>query len=92
MPECQFLFSAVCVFQKSYTGSTLGIARNKAQSSYFAVTMTESKGETEKGQEAATPCGGVGHPLATPPGGVALGPPSDIALPPIYSLRGENPK
>jgi hypothetical protein len=86
MPECHFLFFAIFVFQKSYTGNTLRIARNEAQSSYFAVTMTESKGETENGQEAATPCGGVGHPLAVPPGGVAPGPPSDIALPPIYSL------
>jgi hypothetical protein len=55
MPQCQFLFSAVFVFQKSYTGNILGIGRNKNQKSYFADTKTESKGETEEGQEAATP-------------------------------------
>jgi hypothetical protein len=55
MPQCQFLFSAVFVFQKSYTGNILGIGRNKSQSSYLSHTKTESKGETEKGQEAATP-------------------------------------
>ena len=35
MPQCQFLFSAIFVFQKSYTGNILGIGRNKSQSSYF---------------------------------------------------------
>jgi hypothetical protein len=30
MPQCQFLFSAVFVFQKSYTGNILGIGRNKS--------------------------------------------------------------
>jgi hypothetical protein len=55
MPQCQFLFSTIFVFQKSYTGKILGIGRNKSRSSYFADTKTESKGETEKGQEAATP-------------------------------------
>jgi hypothetical protein len=69
MPQCQFLFSAAFVFQKSYTGNILGIGRNKARSSYFAVTKTESKAETEEGQEATTLGGGAG-PLATPPGGV----------------------
>jgi hypothetical protein len=73
MPQCQFLFSAIFVSQKSYTGNTLGIERNEARSSYFAITKTESKGETEKGQEAATPGGGAGHSLATPPGGVGPG-------------------
>jgi hypothetical protein len=48
---------------------------------------TESKGETEEGQEAATPEGGAGHPLAAPPGGVAPRPPYDIAPLPIKSLN-----
>jgi hypothetical protein len=38
MPQCQSLFSAVFVFQKSYTGNILGIGRNKSQSSYFFPT------------------------------------------------------
>jgi hypothetical protein len=35
MPQCQFLFSAIFVFQKSYTGNILKIRQNKAWSSYF---------------------------------------------------------
>jgi hypothetical protein len=66
MPQCQFLFSAVFVFQKSYTGNILRIGRNKSRSSYFTDTKTESKVEMEEGQEAATPGGGTGAPLATP--------------------------
>jgi hypothetical protein len=70
MPQCQFLFSAVFVFQKSYIGNILGIGRNKSQSFYLPDTKTESKGEAEKTQDAATPGGGAGPPLATPPCGV----------------------
>jgi hypothetical protein len=55
MPQCQFLFSAVFVFQKSYTGNILVIGRNESQSSYLLDTKTESKGETEEDQEPATP-------------------------------------
>jgi hypothetical protein len=55
MPQCQFMFSAVFVFQKSYTGNILGIGRNKSQSTYFSDTKMESKGETETSQEVATP-------------------------------------
>jgi hypothetical protein len=57
-------------FQKSYKGNILGIGRNQARSPYFAVTYTESKGETERSQEVATPGGGAGHPLAVPLCGV----------------------
>jgi hypothetical protein len=92
MPQCQFLFSAVFVFQKSYRGNILGIGRNEAQSSYFAVMNTESKAETEEGQEAATLGGGAGAPWPRHQVVWAPSPPSDIALPPIYSLRGGNPK
>ena len=35
MPQCQFLFSAVFVFQKSYTGNILGIGQFEDRSSYF---------------------------------------------------------
>jgi hypothetical protein len=55
MPQCQFLFSAIFVFQKSYIENILGIGRNESQSSYLPDTKTESKGETEQGQEAAAP-------------------------------------
>jgi hypothetical protein len=70
MPQCQFLFSAIFLFQIFTKGNILRIGRNEAQSSYFAVTYTKSKGETEKSREAATPYGVVGPPLAVPPHGV----------------------
>ena len=71
MPQCQFLFSAVFVFQKSCTGNILGTGRNKSRSSYFHVTKTESEGESKKRHEAASPALAAGPGLATPRGGVA---------------------
>jgi hypothetical protein len=62
--------SAIFVFQKSYTGNILRIERNEARSSYFLRHETESKAETEEGQEMATPPGGTGAPLAAQPCGV----------------------
>jgi hypothetical protein len=70
MPQCQFLFSAVLVLQKSYIGNILRIGRNEAQSSYFPRHEKESKAKTEEGQEVATPPVGAGAPLAVPPYGV----------------------
>jgi hypothetical protein len=67
IPQCQFLFSAIFVFQKSYIGNILEIGQNEAQSSYFPRHDTESKSETEEGQEVGTPRGGAGPPLAMPP-------------------------
>jgi hypothetical protein len=93
MPQCQFLFSAVFVFQKSYTWNILGIGRNESRSSYLPDTKTESKGETEEG-----PIGQMHHRVAqaTPwPRHQVVwtpSPPPDIGLPPINSLRQENPK
>jgi hypothetical protein len=49
------LFSAIFVFQKSYTGNILGIRRNKSRSSYFFRHETESKAEMEGSQGPATP-------------------------------------
>jgi hypothetical protein len=49
------MFSAVFVFQKSYTRNILEIGRNKSRSSYFFRHETESKAETEGDQEPATP-------------------------------------
>jgi hypothetical protein len=59
MPQCQFLFSAIFLFQVFTEGNIFGIGRNKSQSSYLSYTKTESKGETETSQEPATPGGGV---------------------------------
>jgi hypothetical protein len=66
------LFSAIFVFQKSYTGNILRIGRNKSQSSYFSQSVTESKDETEGSQEVVAPCHGAGNPLAAP--GYGVGP------------------
>jgi hypothetical protein len=50
-----FLFSAIFVFQKSYTGNILRIGQNKSGSTYFSRHEMESKEETEGSQRAATP-------------------------------------
>jgi hypothetical protein len=86
------LFSAVFVFQKSYTWNILGIGRNKSRSSYFSLYETKSKAETEGGSRqvhhrVARPTSGPRHQVVWPPG-----PPPDTALPPIYSPRWENHK
>jgi hypothetical protein len=92
MPQCQYLFSVVFVFQKSYIGNILRIGQNEAQSSYFPRHETESKEETERGQEETTPSGGTGALLAVPPCGVGPLGALCIAPSPIKSLRHENPK
>jgi hypothetical protein len=56
------MFSAIFVFQKSYTGNILGIGRNEARSSHFSRHETESKAETEEGTKVATQWGGAGPP------------------------------
>jgi hypothetical protein len=40
------LFSAIFVFQKSYTGNILRIGRNKSQTSYFSWSIAKSEDET----------------------------------------------
>jgi hypothetical protein len=52
----------------------------------------ESKGETEKSREVATPCHGMGPPLAVPGYGVGPRASTDLVLLPIYCPRRENPK
>jgi hypothetical protein len=86
------LFSAIFVFQKSYTGNILGIGRNESRSSYLPDTKTEAeerrrrtKGQPHHRVARATPW--PRHQVVWPPG-----PPPDIALPPINSLWWENPK
>ena len=53
MPQCEFLFSAVFVFQKSYTGNILGIGQFEDRSSYFyraeAVDLEGVKEEAQGG-------------------------------------------
>jgi hypothetical protein len=54
MPQCQFLFSAVFLFQVFTKGNILRIDETRPEVPIF-VTYTESKGETKKNREAATP-------------------------------------
>jgi hypothetical protein len=70
------MFSAVFVFQKSYTGNILGIERNKSRTFYFYRSFAKTEDETEGGQGLATPWGGAAQPLAAPPGGEATWPTS----------------
>jgi hypothetical protein len=92
MPQCQFPFFVVFVFQKSYTRNILGIGQNKSQTSYFYRSFVKTENETEGDQGPATPWGGMAppwpcHQVVRPPG-----PPPDIALSPINSPRREKPK
>jgi hypothetical protein len=65
------LFSAIFVFQKSYTGNILGIGRNEFQKSYFFQKRTEDRTRAGGGPEAAHITGGATQPLATPTHGEA---------------------
>jgi hypothetical protein len=68
--QCQFLFSTIFLFHVFTEGNILEIGQNKSQSSYLSNTKTESKRETETGNEPTTPGGGAAQPLVVPPHGV----------------------
>jgi hypothetical protein len=59
-------FSAVFVFQKSYTRNILRIGRNKSRTSYFNQSFAKTEDKTEGGQGPASPPGGAAQPLAAP--------------------------
>jgi hypothetical protein len=61
------LFSAVFVFQKSYTGNILGIGRNKFQKSYFSRKLPEDRKRAGGGQRPPLDIGGAAQALAVPP-------------------------
>jgi hypothetical protein len=86
------LFSAVFVFQKSYTGNILGIGRNKSRTFYFYRSFAKTEDETEgaRGQphhRGARPSPWPRPPMVRPPG-----PPPDDAPSPIKFPRREKPK
>jgi hypothetical protein len=86
------LFSAVFVFQKSYTGNILRIGRNKSRTSYFyrSFAKTEMRRRGARGQphhREARP-----SPWPCPPMVRLSSPPSDDAPSPIKSPRQEKPK
>src|SRR3954466_11772872 len=92
MPQRQFLFSAIFVFQKSSTGNILGIAQDKNPTSYNSVTKPQPEGE-KKG-DTWRPDTRPARPRVWPrlacvwPHQVA----SDSALLPIYSPSQVNPR
>src|SRR4051812_29503812 len=92
MPQFQFLFSAVFLFQKSCTRNILGIARDKNPTYYFSVTKPEPEGVL-KG-DTWRPDTGPARPALGPrlacvwPHQVA----SDSALSHIYSPSRKNPR
>jgi hypothetical protein len=61
------LFSAIFVFQKSYTGNILGIGQNKFQKSYFPGSFPKTERELEWGQRPPSHIGGMAQALAAPP-------------------------
>ena len=70
MPQCQFLFSAVFGFRKVVQEIFSERDRMKAKVPIFPDMKTESRADTEKSHEAASPALGAGPPLAAPRGGV----------------------
>src|SRR3954447_10979741 len=50
MPQCQFMFSAIFVFQKTGTGNILGIAWDQLPALLNHVTKTVSKEDLRGGQ------------------------------------------
>jgi hypothetical protein len=82
------LFSAVFVFQKSYTGNILGIGRNKFMKSYFSRKLPENR----RGVGGGTHQGGAAQALAVPLCVRAPRSTSDDAPSPIKTPRREKPK
>jgi hypothetical protein len=79
MPQCQFMFSTIFLFQIFTTRNILAIGRNKSQSSYFSNTNRVQRGdEDEPGGGHTMPwcgptpgrawlwCGPLGCPLTSP--------------------------
>jgi hypothetical protein len=86
------LFSAIFVFQKSYTGNILGIGRNKSRTSYFYQSFTKTEDKMEGGQEPGSPPGARPSPWPRRPMVRLASPTSDDALSPISSPRRKKPK
>jgi hypothetical protein len=80
MPQCQFLFFTVFLFQKSCTGNILGIGWNNSQTSYLSrhedrVQSRDGGGHRDShtigwrgptSGHTTTWCGPLGHPPTSP--------------------------
>jgi hypothetical protein len=87
------LFSAVFVFQKTYTGNILGIGRNKSRTSYYLTKLPEDRrgdwgGVTGRPHNRAARPSPWPRPLCVRP----LWSTSDAAPSPIKTPRQEKPK
>jgi hypothetical protein len=65
------MFSAVFVFQKSYTGNILEIGQIEDRNSYFSRMKDEDRKRAGGGQRVGSPLGGAAQPLAAPTYGEA---------------------
>jgi hypothetical protein len=61
------LFSAVFVFQKSYTGNILRIGWNKSRTSYYLTKLPKDRRGDRGGHRPATQQGGAASPWPAPP-------------------------
>jgi hypothetical protein len=86
------LFSAIFVFQKSYTGNILGIGRNKSPTFYFYQSFAKTEDETEGSRGWPHPRVARARVWLRHQGVSRPGPPPDVALSPISSPRREKPK
>src|SRR3954468_15981376 len=73
MPQCQFLFSVVFVFQKSCTGNILGIERDKLPAPYNYERKTVPENDRREVSQVARPHPGTASARLAP--GWRLGPP-----------------
>jgi hypothetical protein len=92
MPQCQFLFSAVRLFQVFTEGNILGIGRNKSRSSYFLSRTRSLKGRQRRAgrwphHRVARAHLWLCHHMVWAPRV-----PSHLALPPIICHQCKNPK
>jgi hypothetical protein len=86
------LFSAILVFQKSYTGNIIRIGWNKSRTSYFYRSFTKTEDEMEGGQGQPHHRGARPSPWPCPPMVRVPSPLPDAAPSPIYSPQPEKPK
>jgi hypothetical protein len=87
------LFSAVFVFQKSYTGNILGNGRNKSQTSRYLPKLPENRRGDGKEPHGGHTTRGRGLPLAR--AGLWCGPPGLLLMlpfSPIKTPQREKPK
>src|SRR3954464_4777206 len=91
-PQCQFLFSAVFVFQVFPLRKLPKKFRKKYIKNQRLGTFQDPEGEPEGGHQGPRRPGGAGPLLAAPGGAWAPQVPSDVTLWPIFNTRPETPR